>query len=190
MKNREIEIQVKIENDKKFKEFLKKNANFLKKIYQLDEYFSPPNQDFIEERPIKKWLRIRKSSDCSFITFKKYYYDENGKSTHCDEYETKIEDADKFKKILTSLNYKSLVVVNKKRKVWNFQNYQILIDSVKGLGNFVEIEFCGKEKTEPKKVINQMISFLKSIECGAIKRNYVGYPFQLLFPKEVKFEKI
>jgi len=24
--------------------------------------------------------------------------------------------------------------------------------------------------------------------CGEIKRNYVGYPFQLLFPDEVKYD--
>jgi len=34
-----------------------------------------------------------------------------------------------------------------------------------------------------------MIKFLKNIGCGKIKRNYVGYPFQLLFPSEVKLEE-
>jgi len=34
-----------------------------------------------------------------------------------------------------------------------------------------------------------MVNFLKSIGCGKIERNYVGYLFQLLFPEEVKFEE-
>jgi len=75
------------------------------------------------------------------------------------------------------------------RKVWTCENYEIAIDSVKGLGDFVEIEYIGKEKkVDPEKITEEMVNFLKSIGCGKIKRNYVGYPFQLLFPEEVKYE--
>jgi len=34
-----------------------------------------------------------------------------------------------------------------------------------------------------------MIEFLKKHNCGRIERNYVGYPFKLLFPSKVKHEK-
>ncbi len=70
-----------------------------------------------------------------------------------------------------------------------YKDYEISIDSVKGLGDFVEIEYIGRdEKVDPKKVTEEMINFLKGLRCGKIIRNYVGYPFQLLFPEEVKFE--
>ena len=95
-----------------------------------------------------------------------------------------------MKKILEVLNFKSIVKVDKLRKTWTYKNYEIATDSVKGLGDFVEIEYIGKdEKVDPKKITEEMINFLKSVGCGQIKRNYVGYPFQLLFPKEVKYEE-
>jgi adenylate cyclase class IV len=72
-----------------------------------------------------------------------------------------------------------------------FKDYEVTIDSVKNLGEFVEIEYSGKdENIDVKKVIGEMISFLKDVGCGKTERNYVGYPFQILFPEEVKFEEV
>jgi len=189
MNNIEIEIQVKIEKDKNLKEFLKKNASFRKEVHQADEYFSPNNENYLESRPIKKWLRLRSSNEVFSITYKNYYFDKNGKSTYCDEYETKIESIENFRKIFKALNFKSLIIVDKIRKTWNYKDYEILIDSVKNLGDFVEIEYIGKKQNvNPEKITKEMMAFLKSIDCGTIERNYVGYPFQLLFPEEIRFE--
>jgi len=190
MKDIEIEIQVSIENSKPLIEFLEKNADFQKESQQIDEYFSPTHRNFIEVRPVKEWLRLRDSSGKYSINYKNWYYDESRKSNYCDEYETKIEDLSQLKKILDVLNFKSVVKVDKLRKTWTYKDYEVAVDSVKGLGDFVEIEYIGRdEKADPKKITEEMVNFLKSVGCGQIKRNYVGYPFQLLFPEEVKYEE-
>jgi adenylate cyclase class 2 len=190
MNNIEIEIQVNIENSKPLIEFLEKNGQFRVEKRQIDEYFSPIHRSFVEVRPIKEWLRLRDSDGKYSINYKNFHFDSDGKSQYCDEYETKIEDLAKLRKILDVLNFKSLVKVDKKRKTWEYKDYEIDLDSIKGLGNFVEIEYIGKdEKVNPEKITAEMINFLKGIGCGKIKRNYVGYPFQLLFPEEVKFEE-
>lgn len=190
MKDTEIEIQVNIENIKPLIDFLDKNADFQKEICQTDEYFSPKGKKFIKHRPVKEWLRLRNSDGTYYINYKNYYYDKNGKSVYCDEYETKLEDIDKLNKIFKALNYESLVIVDKTRKVWTYKDYEISIDSVKNLGDFVEIEYINKnKKQDPKRITDKMVSFLKDIGCGRIKRNYVGYPFQLMFSEEVKFEE-
>jgi len=186
----EIEIQVNIENSKPLTEFLEKNAIFKSEKHQIDEYFSPAHRNFIGVRPVKEWLRLRDSGGKYSINYKNWYFDKEGKSHHCDEYETKIEDITQLGKILKVLNFKPMVKVNKLRKIWTYKDYELSIDSVKGLGDFVEIEYIGKDKKlDPKKVTEEMVNFLKSVGCGRIKRNYVGYPFQLLFPKEVKYEE-
>ena len=190
MKDIEIENQVKIEDSKSLLEFLKKNAEFQKEQHQIDEYFSPPHRDFIEVRPVKEWLRLRDSGDKHSINYKNWHYDDDGKSQYCDEYETEVEDLNKLRKIIDVLNFKSIVIVDKVRKTWIYKDYEIAIDSVRGLGDFVEVEYVGNdENLDPKKVTEEMVNFLKDIGCGRIERNYVGYPFQLLFPEEVKFEK-
>jgi len=189
MNNIEIEIQVNIENSKPLVEFLEKSAEFKKESRQIDEYFSPAHRNFTSVRPVREWLRLRDSSGKYSINYKNFHYDENGKSLYCDEYESQIGDLNNLKKILGSLNFKSLVRVDKERKIWEYKDYEIALDSIKGLGNFVEIEYMGKEEADPKKITQEMVDFLKNIGCGKIKRNYVGYPFQMLFPSEVKFEE-
>jgi len=190
MKDIEIEIQVNIKNSKSLIEFLEKNADFKKESHQIDEYFSPTHRNFIEVRPVKEWLRLRDSGGKYSVNYKNWHYDESGKSHYCDEYETKIEDLIQLKKILDALNFKSVVKVDKLRKTWIYKDYEVAVDSIKGLGDFVEIEYIGKdEKADPKKITEGMINFLKDVGCGKIKRNYVGYPFQLLFPEEVKYEE-
>ena len=189
MDNIEIEIQVKIENSKPLLEFLKKNAEFKAEKNQIDEYFSPAHRNFLKTRPIDEWLRLRSADGIYSINYKNWHSDKNGKSNYCDEYETKVEDLDKIKKIFDAINFKSIVTVNKMRKIWIYENYEIAIDSVKDLGNFVEIEYIGKnEKVDPKKIIEEMVGFLKNLKLGKIERNYVGYPFMLLFKSEVKHE--
>ena len=186
----EIEIQVNIENSKPLLAFLEKNADFKSEKHQIDEYFSPTHRNFTEVRPVKEWLRLRDSGNKYSITYKNWHYDESGRSHSCDEYETEIEGLDQLKKILNVLDFKPVVRVDKLRKIWIYKDYEVAVDSVKRLGDFVEIEYIGKnKKADPKKVTEEMINFLKSVGCGQIKRNYVGYPFQLLFPEEVKFEE-
>jgi len=133
---------------------------------------------------------LRDSSGKYSINYKNWYYDKDGKSQYCDEYETAIESKDQLNKIFSVLDIKEVVTVDKIRKLYLYQDYEIAIDSIKGLGDFVEIEYKGKiVNQKPADITKEMISFLKKIGCGKITRNYVGYPFQLLFPREVVLEE-
>ncbi|MBU1132104.1 class IV adenylate cyclase [Patescibacteria group bacterium] len=187
--NIEIEIQVNIENPDALLLFLKDNAVFRGEKRQIDEYFTPPHRDFIEARPAKEWLRLRDADGNCSINYKNWYFDEAGKSDYCDEYETVVESSEQMRKIFSALNFKSLVVVEKVRKTWTYNDFAITMDSVKNLGDFAEIEYIGKDdKVDPIKTTDEMVELLKKIGCGKIKRNYVGYPFLLLFPQEVKYD--
>jgi adenylate cyclase class 2 len=189
MENIEIEIQVKIENGKPLLEFLEKNAEFQGEKHQIDEYFSPVHRNFLEKRPIAEWLRLRNADGNFSINYKNWHLDKDKKSNYCDEYETKIESLDKVKKIFNVLDFKPVVTVDKIRKIYTYKDYEISIDSVKELGDFVEIEYMGDdEKPDPAKITQEMVNFLKELNLGKIEKNYVGYPFMLLFKDEVEFE--
>lgn len=193
MKNIEIEIQVNVQNTRILSSFLEKNASFKYRHQQIDEYFTPAHRNFLASRPINEWLRLRNSDDTFFINYKNWHRDKKGKSYYCDEFESKIENINQVRKIFKMLNIKPLIKVDKKRQVWQYQNFEIALDSVKNLGEFVEIEYKNpvtNKKVNPKKITDQMIAFLKSQKCGKIKRNYQGYPFLLLFPNEAKYETI
>jgi len=181
----EIEIQVEIEDYRELIEFLGKSGDFQSEKHQVDEYFSPAHKDFLGADPVKEWLRLRNANGTYTINYKNWHYNNEGKSYHADEYESKVENIDTLRKIFEALNMKMLVAVEKTRKTWMYKDYEIALDSVKGLGNFVEIEFKGKTKGEdPERIAKEMINFLKERGCGKIELNYKGYPYQLLFGKE------
>ena len=186
--DKEIEIQVQIESNINLFSFLEKKAKFVGETHQIDRYFTPAHRKFTELKPVKEWLRLRDSSGKFSINYKYWHYDADGKSNYCDEYETQIESIEQMKKIFGVLDIKEVVIVDKVKKIFLYKDYEIATDSVKGLGNFVEIEFKGKVGgRDPAKITSEMVLFLKKIGCGKIARNFVGYPFQLLFPNEVKF---
>ena len=138
-----------------------------------------------------EWLRLRNSDGTFYFNYKNWHLDEQGKSHYCDEYETKIDDTDQLKKILQALNFQSLTIVDKLRKTYLYQDYEIAIDKIEGLGDFVEIEYKGaSQDVDPKMITNEMVKFLKDLGCGKIKRNYSGYPFILLYPDEVQYENL
>ena len=187
--NIEIEIQVNVEDLKPLIKFLKSNAVFRAKKHQIDEYFSPIHKNFLGVRPVSEWLRLRDADNQYSINYKNWHHEKDGKGYFCDEFETKIKSIQQTKRILSALNFRSIITVDKLRKTYTYKNYEVAIDSVRGLGNFVEIEYIGKNvKADPKKITGEMVDFLKKIGCGKIKRNYGGYPFLLLFPEEVKQE--
>ncbi|OGK18114.1 hypothetical protein A3D80_02115 [Candidatus Roizmanbacteria bacterium RIFCSPHIGHO2_02_FULL_40_13b] len=189
-KNIEIEIQVNVENAKPLMAFLEKNGVFKGEKRQVDEYFSPAHRDFLAKRPVSEWLRLRDADGKYSMTYKNWHYDKKGKSMEfCDEVETNVESIEQTRKIFSALNLKSIALVDKVRKTWTYKEYEIAVDSVKTLGDFVEVEYIGNdENVDPEKVTGEMVAFLKKVGCGKITRNYVGYPFLMLFPDEVKYE--
>lgn len=190
-KNIEIEIQLEVENSKPLIDFLVKEGDFKYEKHQIDEYFTPKENDYTAVRPIKEWLRLRDAEGKYSLNYKNWHYDEKGLSYHCDEYDTEIKDLETIKKILLALNFKSLVIVDKIRKVYHYQDYEVAIDKVRGLNDSVEVEYIGQdEKAVPKEVSASMVDFLKKIGVGKIKINYQGYPFLLMFPKEAKWEEV
>ena len=161
MENVEIEIQVKIENSQPLVEFLNKNGEFKYEDHQIDEYYSPAHRNFLDAHPVEEWLRLRDSNGKYSVTYKKWHY-ENGRGTHCDEYELSIENIGQMQKIFQVLNFKKITVVDKVRKAWNYKDYEVAMDLVKGLGEFVEVEYKGdKTNAEPKQIAAEMAQFLK-----------------------------
>lgn len=190
MSDQEIEIKVKVASNKPLLVFLQQNAEFQSEEKQVDEYFSPLKNSFTEADPIKEWLRLREEGGKYSLNYKNWHYDDNGKSYHCDEFETEIKNPEQGRKILKALGFVPLVKVDKTRKNYLYNKYQISLDSVKDLGDFVEIEYAGSEKgLDPKKITADMVEFLKKLGCEKIARYYAGYPFQLLFPGKAPIEE-
>ncbi len=189
MQDKEIEIQVRIQNSETLKNFLEKEAVFVSENRQVDEYFTPAHKNFVEVKPIEEWFRIRDEKGKFTINYKKWIY-ENGIGIYADEYETEIGNKEIGRKIFIALDLKPLVIVDKTRRKYMYKNYEIAFDKVDKLGDFVEIEYKGNEIIDPKEETAKMIQFLKDQNCGKIELNNGGYPMLLLFPNDAHYIQV
>jgi len=190
MKDIEVEIQLELENSEPLLDFLEKNGKLVYEDKQNDHYYTPKHRDFRDKKPIEEWLRLRDSNGKFSITYKNWHRDENRKTVHCDEYETTIGDIKQLENILKVLDFETVVKVQKNRKAYMYNDYEIALDEVENLGDFVEIEYKGKEDGDPKEIIQGMIKFLKDLKVGRIRRNNVGYAYKLLYPEDDHLNEI
>ena len=98
-------------------------------------------------------LRLRKTDDKSVMTYKGPKLAGIMK-TRIEE-ETGIDDFGKVREILLHLEFKEVLVVNKKRDVYKLNDITVCIDYVNGLGVFIELEIMsGKRDWAEKELLS------------------------------------
>jgi adenylate cyclase class IV len=92
MKNIEIEQKYRVRNKRKLLVWLGRNAKKVYEYHQVDEYFTRPDKNFFDKKIPVEYLRIRRSGEKYSIAYKHWYSTEKGEGSHCDEFETDVED--------------------------------------------------------------------------------------------------
>jgi len=173
--NIENEVKYKIENiDEIKKKVLSEGFLFEGESYQEDYYFSPFHKKFAGTK--KYYLRLRTKNDkCIFA----YHIVKNDLQTK--ELEVNVDNFDIFYNIMKLLDFKTDCVVKKNRLTYKKDDIKIMIDSVKNLGNFIEIEYCGKFTKEIKIKFSDLIRTFNLQNKDLIKG--IGYPDLLMAKK-------
>lgn len=136
-------------------------------------------------------VRVRESGHKCSINYKNWHYDEKGKSNYCDEFESDVAEVEQVRKLLKALKFSSIAIVDKKRQLWKYKDYEIAIDVVTGLGDFIEIEYeGGQSSAKAESITDAMLDLLHKVGCTKIERNFQGYPFLILFPEETHFQLV
>ncbi|MFA6076457.1 MAG: class IV adenylate cyclase [Candidatus Paceibacterota bacterium] len=181
--NIEVEIKVKINNFKEIKSKVSSIGKLVKAIKQIDDYYIPCQRDFFARKPHPiEWLRIRTNPDKIVFEYtKSVNMRENGDYDYAEEYETEISDKKEFNKILKFLDFKKVVTVEKQREYWMCGKIEVALDSIKGLGHFIEAEAKGNFKDE-KEAKQECIKFLENLGIKDVKNKQImtGYPQLLL----------
>lgn len=143
-----IEIEILVEVKSSYQEALHalSNLEFIKEEKITDVYFYDPLRDTLKPDSTGKTfacLRVRKESSGSKLTFKQDVY-KNNKWQYSEESETSIEDDKIVSDILFSLGLKQLLVLDNERKYYKYEKYEIVLEKVKNLGVFMEVEYKGE----------------------------------------------
>ncbi|MDT8303140.1 MAG: class IV adenylate cyclase [Sedimentisphaerales bacterium] len=150
----EIEAKLKVDSLSEVEHKLcDLGAKFLCKQLQTDYLFDDANATLIKS---DKCLRLRKQivekSESCFLTYKGAK--EKSSLKRRQEIESEIHDADSIHKLLSALGYEQVLIVEKKRHLWQLGNCEVALDRLPLLGDFVEIE--GSDEEEIANVQNSL----------------------------------
>ncbi|QXJ25872.1 class IV adenylate cyclase [Actinomadura graeca] len=150
-------------------------------VRQVDTYYNAPHRDFLDTPVVTDWLRVRHTGDGSSLNFKKWYLGDDGKATHCDEYESGVTDPEAVHRTLHALDFTQMIKVDKVREEWTLPDGQVLIafDTLADVGAFVEFEFKGDADSIPA-AITELTAFIDGLDVPLGERIHRGYPHMLL----------
>ena len=154
--NLEIEIKAKIRDFSKIrKQLLEVGAKKTGTVHQIDTYYLiSPKYRFKSGEPR---LRIRENK-----TANKFFWEYHQPTDMfgAKEYETEIDDPKMAKLILKKLGYEAEAVIDKVREEYKFKSLNIVLDKVKGLGQFMEVEIMDYNRKEG---LNRIYGFYNKI---------------------------
>lgn len=113
---------------------------------ESDHYFNAPDRDF---RATDEVLRLRRVGNAGTLTYKGPK--RGGTAKTREEYEAQLADGQhgSAEVLIRALGYRSTAIVSKRRTLYtlarNGFELHVCLDSLEGIGEFVEIEIVAKE---------------------------------------------
>lgn len=182
---KEIEVKAKLNNSDEVISKLKKLGCVLSEpLTQHDIIFVDDNYGIFDEfQPDKNLLRIRESNGKFILTLKQPKSNEQDAIEH----ETEVKDAIEAKEILEHMGLHEAVQVHKIRRKTNYNDWEICLDEVEGLGSFIEVEKI-TDSSDVEAVQNELFVFLQSLGVKKEDRVTSGYD-TLVYRKNHQFEE-
>lgn len=145
-------------------------------VRQVDTYYDHPTRDFAET---DEALRVRRETDDgddgdrrTKVTYKGPLVDPESKTR--EELETAVGDEDTFAAVLESLGFEAAATVEKTRERYRCDGYTVTLDSVAGLGEFVEVEIEADEIDPAREGAVELLERLGLDADEAIRESYLG----------------
>jgi adenylate cyclase class 2 len=183
----EVEVKVRADHDTVRSQLDELDATHTHTVHQADSYYDAPHRDFAET---DEALRIREETNRDktadeenesetlettiHLTYKGPLIDDNSKTR--EESETVVESREMTADILDSLGFSTAAIVEKERERYTHGEYTVTLDTVSGLGEFVEVERLNSE-TEIETARDGAFSILRELGLDPddqIRTSYLG----------------
>lgn len=158
----EVELKVKILSKEEIISKLE-NLNFIKSslVVETDTYFTSSHHDFIsldEALRIRNVLNKSTNETNSVITYKGAKLDNVSMSRK--ELETEIKDSKIVKEILENIGFNAVPPLIKERQYLKNNNITACVDTVKGLGEYLELEIIVENNSDKEKSLVELENLL------------------------------
>lgn len=137
----EVELKVEADHERVRAALDDAGAAAVDHVRQVDTYYDAPHREFAET---DEALRLREETDLDAdetttkVTYKGPLVEAESKTR--EEHETAVADGDAAAGIFDGLGFDPAATVEKERERFALEGYTVTLDSVEGLGSFVEIE--------------------------------------------------
>jgi adenylate cyclase, class 2 len=138
--NQEVEIQLKINDPVATEKEILKFGVFVKERSQSDQYYVLPSRDFFAVEPPIEYLRVRREKDKNHLNYSFLHFRDDGWLDCTDEYESIVENPEMIEQIFDKIGLISKVKVVKSRKYFKCGDFEVTLDRIENLGDFMEVE--------------------------------------------------
>lgn len=162
-KEQEIEAKYRLTCaiDSTMEKLVRLGAIYKEVIDEEDTYFQHPCRDFSETDEALRIRRMMSGGLEKWVLTYKGPRQMIGEVKIREEIETELPDPEKFRRILEKLGFVKVATIAKKRFVYSYDECEILIDHVSGLGMFLEIE-C-KERSKIDEIRKSLCNCLEPV---------------------------
>lgn len=168
---REIELKFKVENLEDVKrKLINSECEMSEELHQKDTIFVSDLNDTKSEEG-KIFIRIRKENEKIELNLKK----QGKERIESKEIEFNVDSFEKTNDFLETLGLKQWVTVEKTRVTTKYKEFNICIDVVKELGNFVEIELLTDDNLDIEICKNKLLEIAKELNINTeniVKKHY------------------
>jgi adenylate cyclase class 2 len=145
----EVEVKVRATHEPVRERLETLGATAQGTVRQVDTYYDAPDREFAET---DEALRIRREEPANGepvarVTYKGPLIEAESKTR--EEAETVVADDEAMAAILAGLGYEPAATVEKHRERFAYDGYDVTLDDVAGLGEFVEVEAETDGEVEP-----------------------------------------
>jgi len=168
---REVEIKIQISDPEKIANILENNGCvFGESIVQHDVVYIPQDQPTVPVQAGINVLRIRRQGDKTLLTLKRSDLENHLSKL---EHELEVSNPEEMDKIIQLLGFKIIADTIKTRRKCKINGFEICIDHVNELGDYLEIEKMTDE--DPTKAQEEMLKYLSNMGIDVTGRVDVGY---------------
>lgn len=168
---KEVEVKAKVTNLEEIKHKLTTlGCTFSNPLIQKDKVFLKKGLTLKDHGKGLVALRIRDENGTYTMTMKKQVGDGLDKI----EKEIIIDDPKQGEDIILHMGFHEVSFIQKTRTKCKYNDYEICLDSVTDLGNFIEVEKLTTQENS-KQIQNEMFAFLESLDVKEEQRVFKGY---------------
>jgi adenylate cyclase class 2 len=169
----EVELKVRASHDAVARRLGETGATRLGTVEQSDVYYDAPDRDFAETDEALRLREERGDGVTTRLTYKGPLLEAESKTRA--EAETEVDDPEAAEDILSGLGYRPAAEVHKERTRFEHRGYTVTLDSVDGLGEFVEVETETEDDIEDaREGAREILASLGLNPDEQIRTSYLG----------------